>query len=105
LECPKAPLIHQQVVFPISNGRVRLIFLEVIVLAIYLEGWALVAPIIAFRFLLDSHPLLLKAIGASKSRPLPFQAHLKLVQKLVLLGVVVYVLSFEYLAKKGINHL
>jgi hypothetical protein len=70
-------------VFPIFSGGVGLIFLEVIILATYLKSWALVAPIIASRFLLDSQPLLLKAIGASNSRPFPFQTHLRSMWKLL----------------------
>ncbi len=41
---------------------------NVIGLAIYLGSWALVTFVIAFRFLLNSRPFLLKAIGANSSR-------------------------------------
>ncbi len=83
LECPKAPLIHWHVAIPNYNGDIGLISLEVIALATFLGHQALVAPIIASRFLLDSCPLLLKAIGASNLRPFPFQVHLRLVRQLL----------------------
>ncbi len=67
----------------ISNGGVWLISLEVIALTTYLGNWALKAPVTTSRFLLDFHPLLLKTIGASNLRPLPFQVHLKSTQELL----------------------
>jgi hypothetical protein len=60
----------------------------------YLGSWALVAPIITTRFLLDSHPLLLKVIGARISNIFPIQAHLKSTCKLLPLDVVIYVPPF-----------
>jgi len=53
------------VVFLIFCGGVGLISLEVITLAAYLGSWAVVALVIAFKFLLDSCPFLLEAIGVS----------------------------------------
>jgi len=38
-------------------------------------------------FLLDSCSILLKAINARSSKPLPFQTHLKLAQELFTLGL------------------
>jgi hypothetical protein len=70
-ECPKAHLVHWQVSFPIFNGCIGLIFPKAIVPTVYLRNWALIAPIIAFRFLLDSCSFLLEAIGANSSSSFP----------------------------------
>jgi hypothetical protein len=72
LECHEALLVHQYVVLPISNEGIRLISFEFIVLTIDLRSWALIALVIASRFLLDSHPFLLEAIGVKNSKPFPF---------------------------------
>jgi hypothetical protein len=71
-ECFKAFLVCRHVAFPISNGGIGLISSYVIALATYLRNWALVAHVIASRFLLDSCPFLLGAISASNSGSLPF---------------------------------
>jgi hypothetical protein len=60
------------VVFPISNGGIGLISMKVITPVAYLGSWALIAFIIASRFLLDFHPFFLEAIGVSNSKPLVF---------------------------------
>jgi len=96
LECPKALLVCWWVAFPIFSWGVRLIFSKVIALVAYLWHWALVAPVIASRFFVG-------AIGASNSRPLPFQAHLKLAQELSPPGVTTCVPHFEQLVEKGAN--
>jgi hypothetical protein len=52
LECPKAPLVHwQMVLLPIFSGGVGLISLKVIAPIACLKSWALVAPIIVSKFL------------------------------------------------------
>ncbi len=94
LKWPKAFLVHQQVVLPIFNRGIRLIFFEVTGPIAYLGSWAIVAFTITSRFLMDSCPFL-KAIGASNSRPPPSQAHLKLARKLLPLGVATCVPRFE----------
>jgi hypothetical protein len=71
-ECLEAFLVRRHVVFPISSGGIRLISLEVIALATYLRSWALIAHVIASRFLLDSCPFLLGVISASSSGSLLF---------------------------------
>lgn len=65
LECLETLLFCQQAIFPIFSGGIGLISLEVITLATYLRSWAIVALVIAFRFLLDSCPFLLEVIGVS----------------------------------------
>jgi hypothetical protein len=65
LECLKAFLVCQYVVFPIFSGGVRLISSKVIALVAYLGSWALIAPVITSRFLLDFRPFLLEVIGVS----------------------------------------
>jgi hypothetical protein len=77
LECLKAFLIHQQVVFPISSGGVRLIFLKVIALITYLGCWALFVLFISSMFFLDFCPYLLAMIGANSLGPFFFQVQLK----------------------------
>jgi len=72
LEWPKALLVCQKVVLLIFNEGVKLISLEVIAPFAYLESWALVAPVITSKFLLDFCLFLLETIGVSSSRPLPF---------------------------------
>jgi hypothetical protein len=44
-----------------------------IALTPYLGSWALVAPIIAIKFLLNHHPFLLEAIDANDFSPFPYQ--------------------------------
>ncbi len=77
LKCLETLLVYWQMAFLISKGSVGLILLKVIALVAYLGSWALVAPIIASRFLFDFRPFLLEVIGASNSGPFSFQAHLK----------------------------
>jgi hypothetical protein len=72
LDCLEAPLVHWQISLLIFNGKISLISLETIVLMAYLGSWVLVAPIIAFRFLLDSCPFPLEVIGANSLGSLPF---------------------------------
>jgi len=43
LECPKAFLVRQQVVFPIFSGGIKLISLEVITSIAYMGSWALMS--------------------------------------------------------------
>ncbi len=63
LECFQVPLVHQHVCFFIFNGRLSFIFVKGIVLAAYLRSWALVAFVIASRFMLDFHLLSLESIN------------------------------------------
>jgi hypothetical protein len=83
LECLEAPLVHQQVAFPISSGGIGLISLEVIAQTAYLKSWALVALVTISRFLLNSHMFLLEVKGVNNSSPLPFYTHLKLTHGLL----------------------
>jgi hypothetical protein len=69
LKCFEALLVHQHVVFPISNAGIRLIFWEVIALVAYWGSWALVVLVITSMFLLDFCPFLLEVIGVSNLRP------------------------------------
>jgi hypothetical protein len=72
-KCLKAFLVHRQVSLPIFNGGIGIIYIETIALITYLGNWALVAHVIVFRLLLDSHPFLLEVIGANSLgfTPLP----------------------------------
>lgn len=63
LECFQVPLVHRHVCFFISNGGLSIIFVKGIVLVAYLRSWALVAFVIASRFMLDFHLLLLESIN------------------------------------------
>lgn len=76
-ECLKALLMHQHVSLLISNGGIGLIYIETIVSVTYLGNWALVEHVIVFRLLLNSHPFLLEAIGASNSGSFPFHVYLR----------------------------
>jgi hypothetical protein len=58
-------LVHWHVSLPISSGGIGFIFAKTIALVVYLRNWVLVAFIIASRFLLNSCPFLLEAIGAN----------------------------------------
>jgi hypothetical protein len=71
-ECLKAPLVHWEVMFPISSGSMGFISVKTIEPMIFLGSWALVTLDITFKFLLDLHSFLLEAIGASFSSSLPF---------------------------------
>jgi len=84
---------------------VWLISLEVIALTTYLGNWALKAPIATSKFLLDFHLLLLKTIGASSLRPLPFQVHLKSTQEFLLSWATTCVPPFKQLVEKKTDHL
>jgi len=77
-DCPHVLLVHQQASLPIFQGGINFIFTKFIALVAYLGNWALVAPIIITRFLVDHCPFLLKAIGANNFGPFPFHAHLKM---------------------------
>jgi hypothetical protein len=72
LECLEALLVHQHVAFPNFSGGISFISLDVIVQATYLGSRALVAPVIASNFLLDSHLFLLEMISVNNSRPFLF---------------------------------
>ncbi len=65
-------LVCQHMAFLIFSEGVRLISLEVIALVAYIRSWALVTFVIASKFLLDSCPFLLEAIGVSSLGPLLF---------------------------------
>lgn len=66
---------------------------------LYLGSWAFVMLVIAFTFLLDSHPLLLEAFGVSNLGLVPVQVHLKLFQELFPL-VITCLPRFEQLVKR-----
>ncbi len=72
LECLKTLIVHHQVVLPISDGGVGLISSKVIIPTTYIENWALVAPIITSKFLLDFCSFLLKVKGVSNLGPPTF---------------------------------
>lgn len=104
-ECLKAPLVCRQILLPISSHRIGFISTKTIALIMYLGGWVLVVLIIISRFLLDSRPFLLVAIGASSLNSLPFQAHLKLSKELLPSVVAACLHSFEQFSRRGINQL
>lgn len=72
LECFKTPLICHQVVLPISNGGIGLISSKVIIPTTYMGSWALIAPIVTSKFLLDFRLFLLKVKGVSNLGPPTF---------------------------------
>ncbi len=67
----------------------------------YLGNLALVAPIIIIRFLLNNHPFLLEAIGATIWST-PLQAHLRL-ERLLPPNVMFCIPLFVQFVKKGID--
>jgi len=77
--------------------------MEVIALATYLGNYGFVTPIIAFRFLQDVCPFLLKVIRANSSNPIPFQARLRLRRAHDLLPPTtqVFIPPFEQLSDRG----
>ncbi len=77
LDCPQAPLVCQHVILPIFSGD-QLHFHRAHCIVAYLGSWALIAPIIAAKFLLNYHTFLLEMIGANDFGPFLFQIHLKL---------------------------
>ncbi len=60
----------------------------------YLGNWALVAHVIVFRLLLNSHPFLLEVIGASNSGSFPFKVYLKSFQEFLPLVALTYLPPF-----------
>jgi hypothetical protein len=69
----------------------------------YLKNWALVALVIAFKFMLDFHMFLLKAIRTSNLISFSFQTHLRLVWEFTPLVVVVCISPFEQLVEKRVD--
>jgi hypothetical protein len=59
---PERPLAHKQVFFPITFGGIGLIPMATITSSTYLRSWALVASIVAIRFMVDQHPFLFEAL-------------------------------------------
>ncbi len=78
------------------------ILVEGIIPTLQLVSWALNTPNIVLKFMLDFHPFLLKAIGASSLGLLFSHVHLKLVQEL--LPLMECVPHFEQLAKKRVDY-
>ncbi len=62
-EFPEVPLVHRQVLLPISCDGIGFIFEETIVLTTYLRTWVFITLIIAFRFLLDSQCSFWRLLG------------------------------------------
>jgi hypothetical protein len=79
----EASLVCHQVSLPISNGGIGFISAKTIAPITYLGSWTLVVFVINSRFLFNSRPFLLEAIGASNLGSLPFEPHLKLFQKFI----------------------
>lgn len=71
----------------------------------YLRSWALVAIVIATKFLYDHQPFLLEAIGVSNYGLFPIQAHLKSAWELFFLDVVTCVPPFTQFIEKGVYQL
>jgi hypothetical protein len=98
--------VCHHVSLPILNGGIGFIFTETITSIVYLGSWTSIVLVIAFRFLLDSHPfLLLEAIGVSNSGLLPFQPHLKLFRKFLSLTTATCLPLFEQLIKRKVDQL
>ncbi len=72
----EGPLACKQVFLPITFGGIGLIPTTTIALSAYLRSWALVASIIAIRFMVYQHPFLLEALAQVDNNTFPFQ-HLK----------------------------
>jgi hypothetical protein len=61
----KRPFVHKQTSLPITFGGVGLISRSTIALTTYLGYWAIVALVIATRFMVDQHPFFLEALNES----------------------------------------
>jgi len=57
------PLARKQASFPITFGGIKLIPIATIAPTTYLGSWALVASIIATRFMVDHRPFLLELLA------------------------------------------
>jgi hypothetical protein len=97
--------MHQQAFLPIFCGGINFISTKFIALVSYLGNWALVAPIITIKFLVDHCPFLLEAIGVNNFSPFPFHAHLKMAQKFLPPNLVGCIFHFMQFVKKGSNEL
>ncbi len=62
-DSPKRPLVHKYASFPITFSGIGLISTSTIAPTAYLRSWALVALIIATRFMVDQYPFLLEALN------------------------------------------
>ncbi len=59
----EGPLAHKQASLPIAFSGIRFISTATIIPTTYLGNWALIASIIATRFMIDQCPFLLQALA------------------------------------------
>ncbi len=102
-ECPKALLVGQWVAFPnFQLGRRVDFFRGHCSNCLFME-LSLSSPCHSFQVFVGFLFIFVGVINASNSRPLPFQAHLKLVRKLFPPRAITCVPPFEQLIEKGAN--
>jgi hypothetical protein len=102
LDCPHAPLMHQQVFFPISH-RPSLMGGSTSYLRNSFGELGIYGTYHITKFLSNHYPFLLEAIGANNFGPFPFHAHLRMVQKLLPLDIMACVPPFMWFVEKGFN--
>jgi hypothetical protein len=74
-DSPEGHLTHKQVFLPITLSGIDLIPTSTITPTTYLRNWALVALIIAVRFMVDQCPFLFEALMQVNNNTFPFQQH------------------------------
>jgi hypothetical protein len=62
-DSPKGPFAHKQAFFPMTFGGIELILTSTITPTTYLRNWAVVAPVIAIRFMVNQCPFLLEDLA------------------------------------------
>ncbi len=88
---------------PHFHGRIGFISIKLIALTAYFGNWALITHIIHAKFLSNLHLFLLEVISANNSNLPPFQAHLKLVGKLLPPNVMTCVPPFMQIVERRLD--
>jgi len=89
------PLAYKQVFFPITFDGIRFIPMATFAPTTYLGSRALVASIIAIRFMVDQCPFLFETLAQMNNNTFPFQQHLKAACDFLSPPSRTYLLSFE----------
>ncbi len=71
------PLVRKQTSLPIIFNGIKFISTFNIAPTTYFKSWALVASIIAIKFMVDQHHFLLEVLTQVNNNSFPFQQHLK----------------------------
>jgi len=99
-DSPERLLVHKQASLPITFSGIELILTSTITLTASLKSWALIALVIANRFMVDKRPFLLQALAQVNNNTFPFQQHLKVACDLLPPLACVCLFPFEQFIEK-----